>query len=161
MTPVTTRILDLLQASGRPYTAHAHADAHSAKEAAALRGTPLEIGGKSLVMKLDRGIGFAILVLPGHRAVHNRLLRHHLRVRRYRFATLDELDALTGLKPGSVPPFGRPVFDLPLYVDAGLAASEQIAFTVGSRGHSVVMATQDWLAVAQPEDVFAFTRDHD
>jgi len=159
VTEVTRRILAHLEASGHPFQAVHHAAAHSAREAAELRGTPLEIGGKSLVMKLDRGIGFAVLALPGHRAVHNRMLRHHLRVRRYRFATLEELDGLTGLKPGSVPPFGRPIFDLPLYVDAGLAAAPRIAFTAGSREHSVVMQTEDWLAVARPTDVFEFTRD--
>ena len=156
---VGARIEALLTESGVPFRSFEHAAATSAADAARIRGTPLHIGGKSLVMKLDRGIGFAILALSGSRAVHNRMLRHHLRVRRYRFATLDELMEITGLKPGSVPPFGRPIFELPLYVDAGLAAKEQIAFGAGSRQHSIVMATADWLAAAKPTDVFPFSRD--
>ena len=158
MSEVAERIVAHLDTCGVDYELVRHAPAHSAREAAELRGTPLEIGGKSLVMKLDRGIGFAVLALPGHRAVHNRLLRHHLSVRRYRFATLDELAALTGLKPGAVPPFGRPIFDLPLFVDEGLALTSRVAFTAGSREVSIVMQTTDWLAAASPEDVFAFTR---
>ena len=109
-------------------------------------------------MKTDRR-GFVVLALRGSDAVFNRALRRHLSIRRYRFATLDELHALTGLTPGCVPPFGRPVFDMPLYVEARLAAADRIAFSAGSHTDSILMATADWLAAAQPEDVFSFAQD--
>jgi len=108
-------------------------------------------------MKTDR-LGFVILALRGSDTVFNRAFRSHLHLRRYRFATLEELGALTGLTPGCVPPFGRPIFDLPLYVDLQLAALDQIAFTAGSHTDSIVMGTCDWLAVAKPTDVFEFSK---
>jgi len=155
---VGDRISVLLSEAEVAFERIAHAPAKSADEAAKFRGTPLEIGGKSLVMKTDRR-GFIVLALRGSDAVFNRALRKHLGIRRYRFATLEELDTLTGLTPGCVPPFGRPVFDMPLYVDAGLANAARIAFTAGSHTDSIVMRTADWLAAAKPADVFPFSRD--
>ncbi len=149
-------IRTLLTAHAVPFEILTHPPAGSAEEAAAARGTPLAIGGKSIVMKL--GTSFAVLVLGGDRAVDNRGLRRHLRIRRYRFATRAELLALTGLPPGCVPPFGRPVFDLPLYVDAARAAEPELAFSLASPTASVRMKTADWLSVAAPADVFPFAR---
>jgi Ala-tRNA(Pro) deacylase len=155
---VAERILDLFDAAGSGYRLLDHPPAYDAEQAARLRDTPLSIGGKALVMRLDRGIGFAVLALGADRQVDNRALRRHLQVRRYRFATPEELRDQTGLEPGSIPPFGAPVLPMPLYVDRDLAAGERIAFTAGSHTLSVVVSTADWLAVAAPTDVFPFAR---
>lgn len=155
---VTERIEAHLRAVGVPWTPLLHPPAHSAEEAARLRGTSLQMGGKSLVMKLDRGIGFAVIALQGSRVMDNRALRQHLGLRRYRFATHDELRDHTSLAPGCVPPFGRPIFDLPLFVDRGLAELFEIAFAPGRHDCSFRMRTKDWLRAAVPTDVFSFSR---
>lgn len=155
---VEERIIALLVDAGVPWERLEHEHAATAEAAAAMRKTPLHIGGKSLLMKLDRGIGLALLVVPGSRRVDNRALRQHLGLRRYRFATREELLALTGLTPGCVPPFGRPVFDAPLYVDARLAAESEVAFSLGRHTASARMATRDWLAAARPTDIFDFSQ---
>ena len=160
MPTVAARVELLLQQVGASFEVIEHAEANSALEAAEARGTPLAIGGKALVMKTDRR-GFVLLCLQSSRALYNRGLRQHLGLRRYRFATRDELEALTGLTPGCIPPFGRPIFDLPLYADRHLVAQPRIAFTVGSRSRSIVMNTADWLEAAQPTDVFDFSRPPD
>ena len=77
---------------------------------------------------------------------------------RLRFATPEELAALTGLTPGCVPPFGRPIFELDLYVDAALAAQDEIAFTAGDHGCSIIMPTAAWLDAARPTATFPCTR---
>lgn len=155
MTP-SDRLLAFLAESGRPHTLLEHAPATSARDAAAARGTPLSIGGKSLVMRADK-LGFVVLVVGSDRRVDGRLLRRALRVQRYRFAAPEELLALTGLTPGEVPPFGRPLFDAALYVGEDVAARPELAFAAASRSRSVRMATADWLALATPTVVPAFT----
>lgn len=152
---VADRIEALL--ADRPYVRIDHPRATSADEIARLRGTPLEIGGKSIVMKVDR-IGFCVLAIRANDAIDNRAFRKHLGARRYRFATLAELDELTGLDPGRIPPFGRPIFDLPLYVEQSLTGNERIAFTPGTHDWSITMATSDWLAAANPVDIFGFAK---
>lgn len=152
----STRLIALLQASERPFTILDHGEARSAEDAARARGTPLAIGGKSLLMKLER-IGFAVVVVGGDRRLDGRRLRRGLGVQRYRFASADELRERVGVEPGSVPPFGRPLFDVALVVDAATAAREHIAFAAASPTRSVVMAVADWLAVARPDAVAPLT----
>lgn len=140
-----------------PHERLTHPPITSAAHAATLRGTPLGIGGKAIVMKLKRT--FAVLAVPADRAIDGKRLRHSLSVQRYRFASADELLALTGLTPGSVPPFGPPILDLPLYVDAALAARDRIAFTLGVPDASAILAMTDYLALARPAAVVPLTED--
>ena len=151
---VRSRIEALLD--GVPHERRVHAPTHSAVEAAAIRGTPLAIGGKSLLFKLGKR-DFAMLVVSGAKRTSNRAIRHALGIQRLRFARPDELLQHTGLTPGCVPPFGRPVFDVPLYVDEATVAQARIAFSLASHEESIVMQTADWLALARPERVFAFS----
>jgi Ala-tRNA(Pro) deacylase len=155
MTPAD-RLHALLAASGLPHAVLDHAEAVSGRDAAAARGTPLGIGGKSLVLKIDR-VGLAVLVVGSDRRVDGRALRKALGVQRYRFLAADELEALVGLSPGAVPPFGRPVVDATLFVGEDLLAREEIAFAAASRTRSIRMASADWRAVAQPTVVPSFT----
>lgn len=150
------RLLALLAASGRPFTVLEHPAAVSARDAAAARGTPLAIGGKSLVMKVD-GVGLCVLVVGSDRRLDGKALRRALGVQRYRFASAEELGGLTGLTAGEVPPFGRPLFEAPLYVGDDLLARPEIAFAAASRTRSVRMATADWRAAARPVVLPCFT----
>ena len=65
-------------------------------------------------------------------------------------AVTESLD-LTGLEPGTVPPFGDPVLALPLVLDRGFLANREIAFNAGSLERSVVMSVEDYVRIAAPE----------
>jgi prolyl-tRNA editing enzyme YbaK/EbsC (Cys-tRNA(Pro) deacylase) len=83
-------------------------------------------------------------------------VKRELGVKKTRFATADELLALTGLVPGSVPPFGPPVLPFELFVDEALSNNDRIAFNAGSLTTSMVVPMADYLAVAKGR-VFAFS----
>lgn len=150
MTP-NQRIHTLL--GGVEHMVIAHDPGGTSAETAALRGTPLELGAKSLVFKTNRG--FVLLVVRASDAVHGNTFRKHIGVRRLRFATHDELLELTGLTPGCVPPFGPPVFELPLYVDQAVLDQTELVFTAALHTESVRMATETWRQIAQPTAVRA------
>ncbi len=152
---VLEAVRTLLTDSGVPFEELEHAEVRTSEEAAAARGWPLERGAKALVFKVDGRFG--VYVMSGSRSMQSRLVRHHLKARRTRFATPEELAELTGVEPGAVPPFGRPIFDLPLYADPSVLEQQKIGFTAGVRTLSILMASADWRAVARPE-VFTFTR---
>ena len=59
--------------------------------------------------------------------------------------------------PGCVPPFGRPILDLDLYVDEALLHNDRIAFNAGSLTDSIIMEMEDYVALAEPA-VFAFSK---
>ncbi len=65
----------------------------------------------------------------------------------------EELLELTACVPGCVPPFGRPVLDLPLLVDASVLRNDRIAFNAGSLTDSVIMARADWQRCVQIETI--------
>jgi Ala-tRNA(Pro) deacylase len=149
-------IRDLLDSAGVAYDEAHHQAVRTAQEAADARGCSVEIGAKSIVMKTDDV--FRLFVLSGASALRSRLVRKHLGVRRTRFATPEELVELTnGVEPGAVPPFGRPILPFEVFVDPGLLEHEQVAFTPGVHTVSILMRSDDWLRIAQPE-VFRFAR---
>lgn len=156
--PVVARIDALLARGSTPHRRLRHAPVHTSEEAAIARGESMEIGGKSLVMKVGPE-RFAVFALSAARRSHGSRIRKFLGVPRLRFATRDELMALTGLRPGCVPPFGPPVFEnLSLYVDESIAHNQRIAFNPGDHRVSIIMAVDDYLELARPAAVFAFSR---
>lgn len=152
---IVDRIRHLLDSAGVPYEEAEHAHVRTAQEAARARGCPVEIGAKSIVLKTDDA--FRLFVLSGASPLRSRLIRRHLGVRRTRFATPEELEQLTGVLPGAVPPFGRPILPLDLYVDPGLLEHDRIAFTPGVHTSSIIMPSADYLRLAEPE-IFRFSR---
>lgn len=130
-----------------------HAPTRTSEESAAARGEPLHIGGKAILLKTDDT--FRLFVLPADRKLDAGAVRAQLKVKKTRFATAEELLAQTGLVPGCVPPFGRPIFDLDLYVDESIMQNDRIAFNAGSLTDSIIMSRDDYVRVAEPT-VFRF-----
>ena len=144
-TAVTARLEHWLTAEGARFRVLDHAPVFTSEEAATVRGTPLDSGAKALVML---AVGAPVhVVLPGSRRVDNAKVRAVLGTRTLRFATPEELLALTGCVPGAVPPFGN-LFGLPVLVDAALAARDEIAFNAGSNTRSIIMSCADFLRLS-------------
>lgn len=157
---VLQRIEALLAEQAVPHRRLEHAAVFTSQEAADIRGEPIDIGGKALVMKLGDEEAFAVFVLSARLRTHGVAIRRHLGLRRLRFATREELLDLTGLTPGCVPPFGPPIFPhLPLYVDESIARNPRIAFNAGDHGVSVIMQVADYLPLAAPTAIFDFSRE--
>jgi len=131
-----------------------HEPTHTSEESARARGESTTIGGKALLMKV--GERFALFVVSAARRMNSGKVRDHFQERRLRFATREELLEQTGLVPGSVPPFGRPILPYDLYVDESVTQNDRIAFNAGLLTHSVIMQTADYLALAQGT-VFPFS----
>jgi Ala-tRNA(Pro) deacylase len=144
-TALTDRLERWLREAGVELAVIEHAPVYTSEEAARVRGTPLDAGAKALVVRAeDRPVQ---LVLPGHRRVDSARLRAILGTRKLRFATAEELRALTGCEPGAVPPFGN-LFGLPVYADESIAARETIAFNAGSHTVSFTMRGADFVRLS-------------
>jgi prolyl-tRNA editing enzyme YbaK/EbsC (Cys-tRNA(Pro) deacylase) len=79
----------------------------------------------------------ACVVLASTRLDVNRTVRHRLGVRKASFAGPDETRDVTGMVLGGVTPFALPD-DVPVWVDAGVAARARIVLGGGSRSCKVV-----------------------
>ncbi len=142
-TAVTERLVRWLRDEGAPFELVEHAPVLTSAEAARVRGTPLEAGAKALVLlAADRPVQ---IVVPAHRRLDSTRARALVGSRTLRFATPEELLALTGCAPGAVPPFGN-LFGLPVLADDGLA--EDLAFNAGSTSVSLLMRAADVLRLS-------------
>jgi prolyl-tRNA editing enzyme YbaK/EbsC (Cys-tRNA(Pro) deacylase) len=155
--PVLQSILSRLEDSAASYRRVAHEPTYTSEDSARVRGEPLAMGGKALIIKAaDRHV---LLVVSAARRLDSAKLKRALGVKKTRFATTEELRDLTGLVPGAVPPFGEPILPLPLYVDASVLANERIAFNAGSLTDSIIMLVDDYRRIASIEEVVDVTRD--
>jgi Ala-tRNA(Pro) deacylase len=144
---VFERVEAKLREAGVPFDVTRHAAVFTSEEAAAIRGTPLASGAKALVVKA--GDNFVLLVVPADRKLESKTARANLGVKALRFASAEEVDRLTGLKPGSIPPFGS-LFGLATSCDPALGANASINFNAGEHTISVHMSYADYLKAEQP-----------
>lgn len=152
---VLQEIRRLLDGEGIDYRFVQHEPTHTSRESARVRGEDIRNGGKALLIKI--GDDFRLFVLSAPLKLDSPAVKQRFGVKRMRFATVDELAQLTGLVPGSVPPFGEPILPFELYVDQSIIENERIAFNAGSLTDSIIMSVDDYVEVAKPI-VFRFGR---
>jgi Ala-tRNA(Pro) deacylase len=145
---VFDRLQDWLNGSVVSFTILRHEPVFTSEQAAAVRATPLASGAKALVVKA--GDEFVLLVLPADRKLDSRKAREVLGVKSLRFATKEEVQQLTGLQPGSIPPFGS-LFQLPTYCDPALTSNASINFNAGDHAISMQMSYTDFVQVEKPK----------
>lgn len=131
-----------------------HEPTVTSEDSARARGEDLRIGGKALVIKA--GDEFRLFVLSAAKKLDSAAVKTRFAAKKMRFATADELREMTGLVPGSVPPFGPPILPFSLFVDPSVLENEKIAFNAGSLTDSIILRTADYRRAANPE-VFPFT----
>ena len=144
---VFDRLHERLRAAGVAFTVLRHEPVHTSEQAAAVRGVPLASGAKALVLKA--GEAFVMAVVPADRKLDSKKARAALGSRSIRFATREEVEQLTGLQPGSIPPFGS-LFGLPSWCDLALGASASINFNAGDHAISMQMSYADYVALERP-----------
>ena len=146
----------MFDAAGVDYHELHHEPTRTSEDSARVRGEDLRTGGKALLLKV--GGEFKLFVLSAALRVDSQAIRRHFDTRKTRFASTEELQELTGLLPGSVPPFGRPILPFDLYVDKSITRSNRIAFNAGSLTDSIFLHVVDYLKIAKPT-VFRFSRE--
>jgi len=144
---VFDRVCGMLANKSALYDVLRHAPVFTSEEAAAIRGTPLASGAKALVCKADDQ--FLMIVLPADRKLSSKAVRKSGGVKSLRFASRDEVEQLTGLAPGSIPPFGS-LFGIATWCDERLAEQPRINFNAGDHAISISMAYTDYVAAEQP-----------
>jgi Ala-tRNA(Pro) deacylase len=142
------RLETWLHQAGVPFSVLRHEPVFTSEQAAAVRGTSLASGAKALV--LNAGDSFLLAVLPADRKLDSKKAREALCVKAMRFASKEEVEQLTGLQPGSIPPFGS-LFGLTTYCDPALAENASINFNAGDHSISVQMLYAEYQRVENPK----------
>ncbi len=126
-----------------------HEPTLTSQESAQARGEDLHTGGKALLMKCDGR--YCLFVLPADQKVDSSAIRKELNLKKLRFANRSELEELTGLQPGAIPPFGEPILPFDLCVDQGIRENDRIAFNAGSHTELIQLEYRDFENLVNPE----------
>ena len=119
-------ILGWLDSETVAYRTVHHEATPTSEDAARVRGVPLSVGGKALLLRIRGGGGgggddnggsggFSLFVMSASRKLNAKAIKKEFKRRGrackdVRFATGEELGRITGgLVPGCVPPFGKPI----------------------------------------------------
>jgi len=148
MPDVFDRLVALLAEHEVKFEILEHEPVFTSQQAAEVRGTSLSSGAKALVCKADKQ--FVMFVLPADRRLDSKQVRRQLGARSLRFASREEVLDLTGLTPGSIPPFGS-LFSLPTYCDQHLADEPVINFNAGDHARSISLPFAEFQRLEQPE----------
>jgi Ala-tRNA(Pro) deacylase len=142
-----------------------HEVCRTSAESAAARaraGFPQAIGAKALLTKMTFSDGtseFNVLVLPGPSRLNSQALKARVpALKKFRFATSEEMLGLCGVTPGEMPPFAGAVFSgtSRLFVEEGISGVEFVGFNAADLERSVVVRAQDYVRVADPTAIFKF-----
>ncbi|HBC7341800.1 TPA: YbaK/prolyl-tRNA synthetase associated domain-containing protein [Citrobacter koseri] len=147
------RLITLLSQEGATYRVLSHEAVGKCEAVSEIRGTALGQGAKALVCKVKgNGVNQHVLaILSADQQADLAQLANHLGGLRASLASPAEVDALTGCVFGAIPPFSfHP--NLKLVADPLLFERfNEIAFNAGVLEKSVIMNTDDYLRIAQPE----------
>ena len=144
---VFDRLHARLTTAGVPFTVSHHEAVFTSEQAAAVRGVSMASGAKALVVKLNDD--FRMIVLPADRKLDSKAVKSSLGVKSIRFATREEVEQITGLQPGSIPPFGS-LFGLRTFVDVALADQPMLNFNAGDHAISIALTYADYVQVESP-----------
>lgn len=133
-----------------------HHATYTSEESSLARGEDIVIDGKALLMKVDDQ--FYLFVLSAAKKCDSKKIKERFNAKKLRFATNDELFRLTGLVPGSVPPFGHPILPFDLFIDESIVKNDKIAFNAGLLTESMVMQVDNYLKLVNAK-IFSFSTD--
>ena len=148
MSAVHDRLLDLLRSEGVDFHLSSHEPVTTSAEAAAARGADLRSGAKAMLVKSKAD--FVLVVLAADRRVDWKLLAPLVGGKGARFATAEELQEVTGLSKGAVPPVGA-LFDLRTVYDTSLLEVTTVNFNAGTHSDSVAMSREDLIRIGGGE----------
>lgn len=137
-TPVTHALSEL----GIPHRLFRHpGPVHSLEQAARERGQQPEQVVRSIVFRVAKG-DYVMVLVAGPGQVNWKVLRRHLGQSRLTMASREEVLSVTGYQIGAVSPFGLPT-PMPVLVDRGVLAQEEVSIGSGERGATVILQRSD------------------
>lgn len=147
------QLTTLLNSNNATYRIMEHPSAGRSEDVAKIRGTQLGQGAKGLVCHV-KGNGtkqYVLAILPADKQADLTKLALQIGGTRASLASPKEVDTLTQCIFGAIPPFSfHP--SLKLVADPLLFERfDELAFNAGTLERSIILKTQDYKRIAQPE----------
>jgi Ala-tRNA(Pro) deacylase len=151
--PTYDRLIAMLDDAGADYRVIDHAPEGRTELVSALRGNPLAMAAKCLVVmvKLGKRVSrYYLAVVPGDARVDLDALKTLAGGTYVAFASTDKAEALAGSVSGTILPVSFEA-DLELVVDPGLLEYPEIFFNAARLDRSLALATRDYLRITNPK----------
>jgi Ala-tRNA(Pro) deacylase len=131
-----------------PYQSQHHPLAYTAQEVAAREHIPGRMLAKTVMLVSEGKMIVAVLSAPSHLDLAK--MQAVLDDQKVRLAHEAEFAPLfPDCEAGAEPPFGN-LYDMPVYVDEGLAQDEVIVFRAGSHTDTISLKYIDFIRLVQP-----------
>lgn len=145
----TKIIKEFLDQNNIKYVSIKHSKAYTAQEIAATAHIDGKKIAKTVVIKVDGHLAFA--VLPATYKVDFDLIKEAIGSKDIRLATEQEFkDKCPGCEVGAMPPMGN-LFNIDTYVAASLVEDEEIAFNAGNHTELIRMNYTDFERLVNPK----------
>jgi len=130
------------------YVIMKHSKAYTAQEIAAAAHIPGKHFAKTVVVKIDGKLAFAVLPATDH--VHTEKLAKAAGAKSVELAEeKDFKDSFPDCELGAMPPFGN-LFDMEVFVSPHLTEADRIAFNAGSHTEVMQLAYNDFEQLVNP-----------
>lgn len=130
------------------YVIMKHSKAYTAQEVAAAAHIPGKHFAKTVVVKIDGKLAFAVLPATDH--VHTEKLAKSVGAKSVELAEeKDFRDSFPDCEPGAMPPFGN-LFDMEVFVSPHLTEADMIAFNAGSHTEIMQLSYSDFEKLVNP-----------
>ncbi len=148
---VSRKLKEYLDVNGVDYEVLMHKAAFTAQQVAAAQEVTGWQVAKTVVLYCDGEFLMVVLQAPAY--VDFDRIREILVCDEARLATESEMAKLfPGVELGAESPFGN-LFDLPVYVDRGLAEEREIVFNAGTHTETIRLKYEDFSRLVSPRVV--------
>jgi len=142
------RLEEYLRDNGVPFEVQEHRPAFTAQRVAAAEHVPGRMFAKVVMAEKDGDL--VMLVLPATAVVDTRKASTVVGGNPVRLTAEREFaPRFPDCEAGAMPPFGN-LYDVPVYVDRGLGASERIVFQAGTHTVTMSIPYADFERLAHP-----------
>lgn len=142
-------IIRLLKHHDMPFEHLVHELTKTSEDSAKVRGTSLEAGIKSIIIRGKQSKKNYQVNIPAHLKLDMKAVAESVG-EKCEFEDPEVIKERFGLTVGGIPPFG-PLINLDTYFDESIKTCDRIAFNCGLQTESIVMAGKDLISLVQPK----------
>lgn len=145
---IRNEIIHLLKHHEKEFKHLSHDATPTSEDSARVRGTKLEEGVKSLILRGKNSKKNYQFNIPSHLKLDMKVVAEMVG-EKCEFEDPETIKERFGLIVGGVPPFG-PLLNLETFYDEKIKHLEKVAFNCGLPTESILMTSDDLIAVVQP-----------
>lgn len=146
---IRNEIIRLLKQQEMVFEHMTHEATPTSDDSARVRGTSLEEGVKSIILKGKNSKKNYLINIPSHMKLDMKAVTEAIG-EKSEFESPETIKERFGLIIGGVPPFG-PLLNLETFFDEKIVNNERAAFNCGMQTESIIMKSKDLLQLIQPK----------